>query len=99
VQPGDTVKFVAQMYGVSTTSIIQASALQNPDVLRIGQVLTVPAQPGYLYRLQPGETLELIAARTGVAVEIIASASNLSSAAARSGDVLLIPDQRQAGAK
>jgi LysM repeat protein len=93
VQPGDTVKFVAQMYGVSPASISQASGLQNPDYLRIGQVLTIPAQPGWLYRVQAGESLDQIAARTGVATAIIASASNLATDAVRPGDVILIPDQ------
>jgi LysM repeat protein len=99
VQPGDTVRFVAEMYGVSSASIIQASGLQNPDRLRIGQVLTVPEQPGWLYRLQPGETLDLIAARTGVATDLIASASNLSNTSVRAGDVILIPDQTIARSK
>jgi LysM repeat protein len=99
VQPGDTVKFVAQMYGVSPASIIQASGLQNPDVLRVGQVLTVPAAPGWLYRVQAGETLDLIAARTGVPAERIANASNLTAASVTSGDVILIPDQAQARSK
>src|SRR5207244_12305945 len=78
VQPGDTVKFVAQMYGVSPASISQASGLQNPDLLRVGQVLTIPAQPGWLYRVQPGESLDQIAARTGVSTAIITSARTLS---------------------
>jgi LysM repeat protein len=99
VQPGDTVRFVAEMYGVSTASIIQASGLQNPDRLRIGQVLTVPDQPGWLYRIQPGETLDLIAARTGVATDLIASASRLSNTSVRAGDVILIPDQTVARSK
>ena len=96
VQPGDTVRFVAQAYGVSPASIIQASGLSNPDLLRIGQVLTVPSQPGWLYRVQPGETLDQIAARTGVAGDRIASASGLSIASVGPGDVLLIPDQSAA---
>jgi LysM repeat protein len=99
VQPGDTVRFVAEMYGVSSASIIQASGLQNPDRLRIGQVLTVPEQPGWLYRMQPGETLDLIAARTGVATDLIASASNLSNTSVRAGDVILIPDRTIARSK
>jgi LysM repeat protein len=99
VQSGDTVRFVAEVYGVSPASIIQASGLQNPDRLRIGQVLTVPNQPGWLYRIQPGETLDLIAARTGVATDLIASASNLSNTSARPGDVILIPDQTVARSK
>jgi LysM repeat protein len=99
VQPGDTVKFVAQMYGVSAASISQASGLRNPDYLRVGQVLTIPAQPGWLYRVQPGESLDQIAARTGVSTAIIASASNLAPDAVRAGDVVLIPDQAGAVSK
>ena len=55
-------------------------------------MLTIPNQPGYLYRLQPGETLDQIAARTGVASDVIASASMLTNGTARAGDVILIPD-------
>jgi spore germination protein YaaH len=90
------VRFVARTYGVSTASIIQASGLRNPDLLRVGQVLTVPAQPGYLYRVQPGETLDQISARTGVATDRITSASGLTAASVGPGVVLLIPDQSQA---
>jgi LysM repeat protein len=99
VQPGDTVRFIAQMYGVSGASIAQASGLTNPDQLRIGQILTIPAKPGWLYRVQPGETLDQVAARTGVPSGTIASASGLVAASVRSGDVLLIPDQTVALSK
>jgi LysM repeat protein len=99
VQPGDTVRFIAQMYGVSGASISQASGLTNPDELRIGQILTIPAKPGWLYRVQPGETLDQVAARTGVSSGTIASASGLVAASVRSGDVLLIPDQTLALSK
>ena len=75
----------------------QASGLQNPDLLRIGQVLTIPAQPGWLYRVQPGETLDQISVRTGVAGPTILSASGLSAASV--GDVILIPDQALAQSK
>ena len=81
------------MYGVSAASISQASGLRNPDLLRVGQVLTIPIQPGWLYRVQPGESLDQIAARTGVSTTIIASASNLATDSVRPGDVILIPDQ------
>ena len=70
----------------------QASGLSNPDTLRVGQVLTIPSQPGYLYRVQPGETLDQIAARVGVSSDRIASASKLPGTTVRSGDVILIPD-------
>jgi LysM repeat protein len=87
------------MYGVSVASIAQASGLRNADVLRVGQVLTIPAQPGWLYRVQSGETLDQIANRTGVASSVIASASGLTVASIRPGDVILIPDQAAAKSK
>ena len=92
VQPGDTLRFVARAYGVSAASIAQASGLKNPDQLRVGQVLTVPNQPGWLYRVQPGDTLDQIAARNGVSSDQIASASGLTAASVEPGQVLLIPD-------
>jgi LysM repeat protein len=96
VQAGDTVKFVAQMFGVSPASVAQASGLQNPDQLRIGQLLTVPIQPGWLYRVQSGETLDQIAARTGISSAVILSASRLTVDSVQPGDVILIPDQTAA---
>jgi hypothetical protein len=53
----------------------------------------VPIQPGYLYRVQPGESLDQIAARTGLSSETIATASRLSIANVRAGVVILIPEQ------
>jgi LysM repeat protein len=96
VKPGDTLHFIAQTYGVSAASIAQASGLANPDALRVGQVLTIPSQPGWLYRVQPGETLDQIAARMGVSSSAIASASGLTAASVGPGQVLLIPDQAAA---
>jgi LysM repeat protein len=99
VQEGDTVRFVSQMFGVSPASVIQASALDNPDRLRIGQVLTIPIEPGYLYRVKPGETLDQISTRTGVSSETIATASRLTIASVHAGDVILIPELTTAKAK
>jgi spore germination protein len=97
VQPGDTVKSVAGVFGVSPASVSNASGLQNPDRLTVGQVLTIPNQPGYLYRVQPGETLDQIAARTGIAPDTIASVSQVTPSSLHPGDVLLIPDLTVAG--
>jgi LysM repeat protein len=99
VQPGDTVKFVAQMYGVTPASVVNASGLQNPDRLQVGQVLTIPKKSGWLYRVQPGETLDQIAARTGVSSDAIATVSHLTAASVRAGDVILVPDLAPATSK
>jgi LysM repeat protein len=96
VQPGDTVRAIADAFGVSTASVVNASGLRDPNALRVGQVLTIPSQPGYLYRVQPGETLDQIAARAGVSSDRIVAASKLPDATVRAGDVLLIPQTRTA---
>ena len=92
VQPGDTLRDVAQRYGVSPESIAQASNLSNANVLTVGQTLTIPTAPGTLYRVQTGEDLNDVAQRTGVPAESIQTASGLTSASIEPGDVLLIPE-------
>ncbi len=99
VQAGDTVKIVAEKFGVSPQSVSNASGLTNPDQLKVGQVLTIPNQTGWLYRVQAGETLDQIAARTGVSSDTIATVSNLTAASVRAGDVILIPDLNAARGK
>jgi LysM repeat protein len=66
-------------------------------VLWVGQVLTIPSQPGWLYRVQPGESIDQIAARSGVPAQTILAASGLTAASV--GDVVLIPDQAAAVGK
>lgn len=47
VQYGDSLGNIALMYNVELASLIAANNLINPDVLEIGQVITIPApQPG-----------------------------------------------------
>lgn len=43
VQAGDTLGKIAQRFGISLESLVQANPLPNPNYLEIGQVLTVPA--------------------------------------------------------
>jgi LysM repeat protein len=50
VQYGDTLRTISHTYGVSMAVIAKASALQDINRLQPGQVLTIPKQPGWLYR-------------------------------------------------
>ena len=45
VQRGDLLKQIAARYGVSIASILAINDIPNPDSLRIGQVLVIPASP------------------------------------------------------
>jgi len=42
VQPGDTLGVIAQNYGVSLEEMIAANDLPNPNILEVGQILTIP---------------------------------------------------------
>lgn len=43
VQPGEYLNQIAQRFGVSVDDIVQANDLASPDLLEVGQVLTIPA--------------------------------------------------------
>lgn len=42
IESGDTLSGIAKEYGVTVLALVEANQLANPDVLRIGQVLTIP---------------------------------------------------------
>lgn len=43
VQPGETLSKIAATYRVSVTALAEANGLKNPDALRPGQKLVIPA--------------------------------------------------------
>jgi LasA protease len=43
VQRGDSLGIIAQRYGVDINTLIQANKIPNPDLLEVGQALTIPA--------------------------------------------------------
>ncbi len=42
VQPGDTLGIIASIFGISLEELIGANELINPNILEVGQILTVP---------------------------------------------------------
>ncbi|MGI6491536.1 MAG: LysM peptidoglycan-binding domain-containing protein [Peptococcaceae bacterium] len=42
VQTGDTLFLIAQRYGTTIERIVQANNIENPDLIRVGQVLVIP---------------------------------------------------------
>jgi peptidoglycan lytic transglycosylase len=84
---------------VSGEIIMRTSGLSDPNLLLPGQVLTIPRESGWLYRVQPGDTLELIALRFGLSADDLAQANNLSSPVVREGQLVFIPDRGTPGPK
>lgn len=42
VQPGDTLGLIARRFGISLNQLVNANQIENPDLLSVGQVLTIP---------------------------------------------------------
>ena len=86
VMPGESVTTIAAKYGVSVQAIIDANHLANPNVIYVGQCLTIPAKapaPAPVksckttYTVKAGDFLKQIAARYGVSWQTIAQLNGL----------------------
>ncbi len=85
VRAGDTLKNIAARYGTTWQAIAAANNLPNANIIYTGQTLLIPiggtttpppTSPG-VYIVQPGDTLQIIAARYGTSWSVIAAANNL----------------------
>ncbi|NOZ28823.1 MAG: LysM peptidoglycan-binding domain-containing protein [Chloroflexi bacterium] len=86
VRPGDTLIRIASRYQVSVEELARANRLSDPDLIVVGQRLIIPGTAsspmvpisGTLpYRVQPGDTLSILAQRFGTTVEAISEANGL----------------------
>lgn len=91
VQAGDTLRAIAERFGTTTAAIVALNPGLNPDSLRVGTVLTIPAsgsgagsapaataapQRGTVnYTVQQGDLLSTIARRFGVTTQQIIAAN------------------------
>ena len=44
VRPGESLSQIAQRYGVTTQALIQTNSLRDPNTVRVGQLLIIPAR-------------------------------------------------------
>jgi len=100
IEWGDTLYSLAARYGTSVDAIVAANNLLNPNLLRIGQTLTIPVgEPGsvppsasQVYIVEPGDTLYGIAFHFNTSVAAIAQANGIvNPALIRPGQRLTIP--------
>jgi LasA protease len=61
VQPGDTLAQIGQKYGISVGQLVEANQIANPDLVAVGQSLTIPAPtpkaPGPGFKIIPDSEL------------------------------------------
>jgi len=83
VKLGDTLAAIAKVHGVSIAAIQQASRLVNPNILWVGQKLTIPAAGATGTAPQPAPTPKPAAA--GPTIHVVQAGETLSIIARRYG--------------
>jgi LysM repeat protein len=87
VRAGQNLTQIASYYGVSVQAIVKANNLWNPNVIYVGQVLTIPvpctpAPPApsgctAIHVVKRGEYLKVIATRYGTTVNVLVQLNNI----------------------
>jgi flagellum-specific peptidoglycan hydrolase FlgJ len=78
VQPGDTVRTIAQQFGVSNETIIWENDLTDPDYLEIGRELQILPYTGLIHEVRPGDTVASVANGYDALVTDVIAANKLT---------------------
>lgn len=114
VARGENLAAIARRYGTTTAALATANGIANPNRIRIGQRLTVPAgapgaapapvgapapAPTVTHTVSAGQTLASIARRYGTTASAVAAANGISDPdLVRIGQRLAIPAATGGGA-
>ncbi len=79
VEGGESLRMLAARYGVSPVAIMAANNITDPDLIHVGEELTIPPANGALYELRKGETLHDVAEKFGVDTSALVDANGLLS--------------------
>jgi len=88
VKSGDTLSAIAARYNTTVSSIAAANNITNVNLIRVGQVLTIPGSGGSTtppptstttYTVKAGDTLYAIALRYNTTVSRLVSVNNISN--------------------
>ncbi|MCC5890695.1 MAG: LysM peptidoglycan-binding domain-containing protein, partial [Alkalibacterium sp.] len=102
VRSGDTLYAIALRYNTTVARLVSLNNISNPNLIRVGQVLTISTSGGTTtppppppttttYTVKSGDTLYAIALRYNTTVARLASVNNISNPnLIRVGQVLTI---------
>jgi LysM repeat protein len=96
VQRGDSLNKIASQFGVSAREIAAANGLRDPNLILVGQSLTIPGTKPTTHQVVAGESLARIALKYGVTVAALAEANGIANPhLIRIGAELTIPPAGQ----
>jgi LysM repeat protein len=98
VRGGDSLATIAQMFGVTSNTILWANDLRSAKDLKVGQELIILPISGIKYIVKKGDTLDSIAKKYKGDVEEIRDFNNMSNNVVITvGDEIIIPDGEVSG--
>ena len=94
VKAGDTLTKISKTYNVTVQQIASANNIKNPNLINVGQVLTIPASKPVTtkYTIKKGDTLSKISRKYGVSVQQLAATNHITNVnLVYPNQVLIIP--------
>lgn len=96
VKDGDTLTGIASRFGVSMMTLWWANKITTKDSLKVGRELIIPPVSGLVVTVEPGDTLESLAAEEKISVEEIIEVNGLEDTNLIVGQVLVLPGAKGA---
>jgi murein DD-endopeptidase MepM/ murein hydrolase activator NlpD len=91
VKPGESVWRLAQRYGVSVATIVNANKIKEKTVILPGDTLRIPDRTGVFHKARRSESLTEIAKRYKVSPETVRKANGLSGVMVNAGKEIFLP--------
>lgn len=92
VKKGDTLSEIAEMFEISTDTILSANNMTKKSKLKVGEALLILPFSGVEHTVKKGESLGKIASKYGISIEDIAFFNDIEdSGQVRIGEKLIIP--------
>lgn len=92
VREGDSLSQIAEMFGVTTNTIIWGNDIDHGSEISIGQVLVILPVSGVRHTVVKDDTVESIAKKYHGDLAEIIKYNNIEGAKLAIGDVIIIPD-------
>jgi LysM repeat protein len=91
VREGDSLSMIAEMFGVTSNTILWANDLTSAKAIRPGDALVILPIPGVQYKIKKGDTISSIAKTYSGDAEEILAYNQLSESELKAGITIIIP--------